>query len=63
MNVFGAMINLCHRDETHDVTTPRIQLTKTVCSTQPKTNNLFWPDENNIEQCFAANIVQGCQQY
>ena len=21
-------------------------------------NNLFWPDENNIEQCFAANIVQ-----
>ena len=26
-------------------------------------NNLFWPDENSIEQCFAAHIVQGCQQY
>ena len=26
--------------------------------TQPKMNNLFWPDENSIEQCFAANIVQ-----
>ena len=21
------------------------------------------PDENSIEQCFAAHIVQGCQQY
>ena len=31
--------------------------------TQPKTNNLFWSDENSIEQCFAAHIVQGCQQY
>ena len=28
-----------------------------------KTHNLFWPDENSIEQCFAAHIVQGCQQY
>ena len=28
-----------------------------------KMNNLFLPDENSIEQCFAANIVQGCQQY
>ena len=26
-------------------------------------NNLFWPDENSIEQGFAAHIVQGCQQY
>ena len=24
---------------------------------------LFWPDENSIEQYFAAHIVQGCQQY
>ena len=32
-------------------------------STQQKMNNLFWPDENSIEQCFAAHIVQGCQQY
>ena len=31
--------------------------------TQSKTNSLFWPDENSIEQCFAAHIVQGCQQY
>ena len=31
--------------------------------TQPKMNNLFWPDENSVEQCFAARIVQGCQQY
>ena len=31
--------------------------------TQQKTHNLFWPDENSIEQCFAAHIVQGCQQY
>ena len=26
-----------------------------------KTNNLFWPDENRLEQCFAANIVQCCR--
>ena len=26
-------------------------------------NNLFWPDENSNEQCFAAHIVQCCQQY
>ena len=31
--------------------------------TQQETHNLFWPDENSIEQCFAAHIVQGCQQY
>ena len=30
---------------------------------QQKRNNLFWPDENSNEQCFAAHIVQGCQQY
>ena len=35
----------------------------TINCTQPKMNNLFWPDENSIEQCFAANIVQDCQQY
>ena len=27
-------------------------------ATQQKTHNLFWPDENSIEQCFAAHIVQ-----
>ena len=32
-------------------------------ATQQKTPNLFWPDENGIEQCFAAHIVQGCQQH
>ena len=32
-------------------------------ATQQNMNNLFWPDENSIEQCFAAHIVQGCQQY
>ena len=31
--------------------------------TQQKTHNLFWPDENRIEQCCAAHIVQGCQQH
>ena len=31
--------------------------------TQQKTHNLFWPDENSIEQCFAAHIVQGCHQH
>ena len=35
----------------------------TEAHTQQKTHNLFWPDENSIEQCFAAHIVQGCQQY
>ena len=32
-------------------------------TSQQKTHNLFWPDENSIEQCFAAHIVQGCQQH
>ena len=32
-------------------------------TTQQKTHNLFWPDENSIEQCCAAHIVQGCQQH
>ena len=32
-------------------------------SKQQKMDNLFWPDENSIEQCFAAHIVQGCLQY
>ena len=35
---------------------------KTAYSTQQKMNNLFWPDENSNEQCFAAHIVQCCQQ-
>ena len=33
------------------------------CSTQQKMNNLFWRNEKSHEQCFAAHIVQGCQQY
>ena len=32
-------------------------------NTRQKTHNLFWPDENSIEQCCAAHIAQGCQQY
>ena len=32
-------------------------------ATQQKTHSLFWPDENRIQQCCAADIVQGCQQY
>ena len=32
-------------------------------TTQQKTHNLFWPDENRIEQCCAAHIVRGCQQH
>ena len=37
----------------------RAQPGRGLLSTQPKMNNLFWPDENSIEQCFAAHIVQG----
>ena len=28
-----------------------------------KMSNLFWPDENSIEQCCAVHIVPCCQQY
>ena len=31
--------------------------------TQQKTHNLFGAFEKSIEQCFAAHIVQCCQQY
>ena len=31
--------------------------------TRPKTHRLFRVDENSIEQCCAAHIVQCCQQY
>ena len=31
--------------------------------TQRKTHNLFRVDENSIEQCCAAHVVQCCQQY
>ena len=31
--------------------------------TQQKTHNLFRVDENSLEQCCAAHIVQCCQQY
>ena len=42
----------------------RVFLTPVVpLTTEPKINNLLLPDENSIEQCFAANIVQYCQQY
>ena len=30
---------------------------------QQKTHNLFRVDENSLEQCCAAHIVQCCQQY
>ena len=33
------------------------------CCVHRKTHNLFWPDENRIEQCCAVHIVQGCQQH
>ena len=32
-------------------------------TTQPKTYNLFRVDENSLEQCCTAHIVQCCQQY
>ena len=32
-------------------------------TTQQKSHNLFRVDENSIELCFAAHIVQCCQQY
>ena len=31
--------------------------------TRVKTHNLFRVDENSLEQCCAAHIVQCCQQY
>ena len=34
-----------------------------VSLTQRKSHKLFRAVENSIEQCFAANIVQCCQQY
>ena len=30
---------------------------------QPKFHNLFRAVENSVEQCFAAKVVQCCQQY
>ena len=39
------------------------QVVRFLLCTQQKTHNLFWPDENRIEQCCAAHIVQGCQQH
>ena len=39
------------------------QVVRFLLCTQQKMNNLFRVDENSIEHCFAANIVQGCQQY
>ena len=35
------------------------QVVRFLLCTQQKSHNLFWPDENSIEQCFAAHIVQG----
>ena len=32
-------------------------------ATHVKTHNLFRVDENSLEQCCAAHIVQCCQQY
>ena len=31
--------------------------------TRQKTHNLFRADDNSLEQCCAAHIVQCCQQY
>ena len=45
------------------VVDPQQKFHHKVFCTQQKMNNLFWPDESSIEQCFAAHIVQGCQQY
>ena len=38
------------------------QVVRFLLCTQQKMNNLFWFDENRLEQCFAANILQCCQQ-
>ena len=43
--------------------TPAQTVTRSDTTTQQKTHNLFWPDENSIEQCCAAHIVQGCHQH
>ena len=36
---------------------------KNALDTQQEMNNLFWNDENSIEQCCAAHIVQCFKQY
>ena len=36
---------------------------KNALNTQQEMNNLFWNDENSIEQCCAAHILQCFQQY
>ena len=55
INLRGVSTKL-YFNKSHCVYTGR----KVFPGTQQKTHNLFWPDENSIEQCFAAHIVQGC---
>ena len=51
-------------DNMREETKWRLDFSSLFCmTTQQKTHILFWPDENSIEQCCAAHIVQGCQQY
>ena len=56
-------ISQCFATKLHNVIKYRMLFSAVLMNTQQKTHNLFWPDENRIEQCFAAHIVQGCQQY
>ena len=59
LQLFTSNYNCSHQItiHSHQITIRSHQIT------QQKMNNLFWPDENSNEQCFAAHIVQCCQQY
>ena len=48
---------LNNADETGKITAESSEKVLSPGHTQPKMSNLFWPDENSIEQCFAAHIV------
>ena len=41
----------------------KVNIMHNKCTTRVKTHNLFTVDENSLEQCCAAHIVQCCQQY
>ena len=63
--VISAAKTCASEHRTHTVITINKVDVYKIC-TQQKMNNLFWPDENSIEQCFAAhipnNIVDNIEQ-
>ena len=50
------MINMGKTDKVHEI------LDKVDKTTEVKVSNLFKVDENGHKQCFAAHVVQCCQQ-